>query len=192
MNALTRINQLRAAMPPDMRERIDAVHAELNQTWRPIEERYCGSQPGRVLDESEWPAELQAPEGREVRTSRTIGKITGMPGVEPRNPDPISEMTCGERNFGKGICVNCGGEFQKTGTGHKVCSPKCAREVRAEYARKYRKPQGDPATCQHKWNSVSSVRYRCRICRSTKLKSVVDHGDKRRMTATERAGMEAK
>ena len=137
VNARKRINELRAMMPPDMRARVDAKHAELNPTWRNWD-RYEMA-PVRVIHaaDREAPPDIHRPS---VERLRAIGRITQERGKSaPVNPDPIAEMTCGERGYGPANCLNCKQSFTKTGPSHHACSVECRKAIRNAYQRAYMK-----------------------------------------------------
>jgi hypothetical protein len=124
-------------MPPDMRARVDAKHAELNPTWRNWD--YYGMAPVRVIHvaDREAPPDIHRPS---VERLRAIGRITQERGkVAPVNPDPIAEMTCGEREYGQAPCLHCKQPFTKTGPSHHACSTACRKQIRNAYQRAYMK-----------------------------------------------------
>ena len=118
------------------------MHAELNPTWRNWTERGCYTAPGSSLavTDREAPPDINRPS---VERLRAIGRITQERGkvapVVPVNPDPIAEMTCGEKNWGQAQCLHCKGTFTKTGPSHHACSPACRKQIRNAYQRAYMK-----------------------------------------------------
>ncbi len=142
-SAQQRVYELRAMLPPGMRERVEAVHAELNPGWINWTERGKTAQ-GRSIPvaEREAPPDIHRPS---VARLREIGRITQERGKVapvvpvPANPDPISEMTCGEREYGQADCLHCKKQFTKTGPSHHACSPECRKQIRNAYQRNYMK-----------------------------------------------------
>ena len=124
-------------MPADMRARVDAKHAELSPTWRNWDRYETG--PVRVIHvaDREAPPDIHRPS---VERLRAIGRITQERGKSaPVNPDPIAEMTCGERGYGPANCLNCKQPFTKTGPSHHACSVECRKAIRNAYQRAYMK-----------------------------------------------------
>ena len=124
-------------MMTDMRARVDAKHAELNPTWRNWDRYETG--PVRVIHvaDREAPPDIHRPS---VERLRAIGRITQERGKSaPVNPDPIAEMTCGEREYGQAPCLHCKQPFTKTGPSHHACSADCRKQIRNAYQRAYMK-----------------------------------------------------
>lgn len=65
----------------------------------------------------------------------------------PRNPDPISEMTCGEREYKVITCKKCGKKEQATGSRQIqciACKKKATLARQAVYKEKQRRKAGKP------------------------------------------------
>lgn len=140
-SAQQRVYGFRARLDEDMQNWVLAMHAKLNPNWVPWLERGCRTQPGRCVPvpaaEVEAPPDILKPA---IRRIREIGRITQIKGFSaPVNPDPISEMTCGGKQWGNGVCRNCGATFAKSGSTHRDCSPKCRKIMRNAYQREYMK-----------------------------------------------------
>lgn len=75
-----------------------------------------------------------------------------------KNRDPISEMTCGERDYGPGNCKFCGGLFTKTAPRANNCgSAECGRQQRALMQREHKARIAMPRDkCPHDMPFISS------------------------------------
>ena len=121
-------------IPEYMKESVAAWQAEMQ--WPDLDERFSYAGTVRTIPIPAVPVE--APPDIEilgVRRIRAIGRIPTAPG-EPRKPNEAGDAPPA-KDWGNGVCRNCGATFAKTGSSHQDCTVKCRRESRNAYMRAY-------------------------------------------------------
>jgi len=195
-DAQQRVYAMRLRMPPDMRERVDAMHAALNPNWVPWEERGCRTQPGRCVPLEMAPEAPAEQPKREIRpdyvpqTKTRVGLQTGnrreLTGIAP---EKVDRNTCphekwqqqgrpGTRLAEYERCTRCGkgriiGREAKAPGKPRIC------------------PKVSPQDCPHKpeWRSVvkknGKQNEKCKACLTVRLSldEITPTGPKRKANA---------